>query len=119
MALSNAERQKAYRERKKAEKALKELDQQAPKEVQEEICNELMLQVPQGPISALSPSAMKLMEGQERYREEFQQEPVFVHQVPPPVVVEGNPDDLPPVKIEQETLTYFDVYKRRHDGMFK
>ena len=93
MALSNAERQKAYRERKKAEKALKELDQQAPKEVQEEICNELMLQVPHGPVS--------------------------VRQVPPPCVVEGNPDDLPPVKIEPETLTYFDVYKRRHDGMFK
>ncbi len=93
MAMSNAERQKAYRERKKAEKALKELDQQAPKEVQEEICNELMLQVPQGP--------------------------VFVRQVPPPAVVEGNPDDLPPVKIEPETLTYFDVYKRRHEEMFK
>lgn len=96
MALSNAERQKAYRERKKAEKAekaLKELDQQAPKEVQEEICNEQMLQVPQGP--------------------------VFARQVPPPSVVEGCPDDLPPVKIEPETLTYFDVYKRRHDGMFK
>lgn len=65
MALSNAERQKAYRERKKAEKALKEV------------------------------------------------------QVPPPCVVEGHPDDLPPVKIEPETLTYFDVYKRRHEGMFK
>ena len=83
MALSNAERQKAYRERKKAEKALKELDQQAPKEVQEGLCNELM------------------------------------RRVPPPCVVEGNPDDLPPVKIEPETITYFDVYKRRHDGMFK
>lgn len=65
MALSNAERQKAYRERKKAEKSLKEV------------------------------------------------------QVPPPCVVEGHPDDLPPVKIEPETLTYFDVYKRRHEGMFK
>lgn len=27
--------------------------------------------------------------------------------------------DLPPVKIEPEMITYFDVYKRRHDGMFK
>lgn len=73
MAMSNAERQKAYRERKKAEK-----------------------------VAAKG-----------------QQEPVFVRQVPPPCVVEGHPDDLPPVKIEPETLTYFDVYKRRHDGMFK
>ena len=80
MALSNAERQKAYRERKKAEK---ELDRQAPKEVQEELCNELM------------------------------------RQVPPSCVVEGHPDDLSPVKIEPETITYFDVYKRRHEGMFK
>lgn len=28
-------------------------------------------------------------------------------------------DDLPPVEIPPETLTYFDVFKRRHDGMFK
>lgn len=78
-----AERQKAYRERKKAEKALKELDRQMPREEQETVCNALM------------------------------------RQVPGPCVVEGNPDDLPPVEIPAETLTYFDVYKRRHDGMFK
>lgn len=78
-----AERQKAYRERKKAQKALEELDRQMPREEQETVCNALM------------------------------------RQVPGPCVVEGNPDDIPPVKIESEMITYFDVYKRRHDGMFK
>lgn len=47
------------------------------------------------------------------------QAPETVRQVPPPCVVEGAPDDLPPVNIEPETLTYFDVFKRRHEGMFK
>lgn len=51
--------------------------------------------------------------------ESAMQSPVFVRQVPPPIVVEGHPDDLPPVEIPPETLTYFDVFKRRHDGMFK
>lgn len=42
MAMTNAERQKAYRERKKAERAkLAEQDQQAPEEVQKEVCNEM------------------------------------------------------------------------------
>lgn len=82
---SNAERQKAYRERKKAEKAaLKDM---------------------QAPVDPAPESAM--------------QQPVFEWQVPPPCVVEGHPDDLSPVKIEPETITYFDVYKRRHEGMFK
>lgn len=84
-----AERDRRYREKKKAQKSMQ------------------------------PSSLMELMEGQERYREELQQQPVFVRQVPPPIVVEGNPDDLPPVEIPAETLTYFDVYKRRHDGMFK
>jgi hypothetical protein len=87
MAMSNAERQKAYRERKKA------MQSRQP--------------------------VMELMEGQEHYREELRPQPVLERKVPPPCVVEGHPDDLPPVKIEPETLTYFDVYKRRHDGMFK
>lgn len=78
-----AERQKAYRERKKAQKALEELDRQMPREEQERVCNALM------------------------------------RQVPPPCVVEGHPDDIPPVKIEPEMITYFDVYKRRHEEMFK
>lgn len=43
----------------------------------------------------------------------LQQQPIFEWQAPPPCVVEGHPDDLPPVKIEPETITYFDVYKRR------
>lgn len=77
--MTNAERQKAYRERKKAAKAA-ELNMQAP--------------IDPAPESAMqSPSVMELME--------------------------GHPDDLPPVKIEPETITYFDVYKRRHEGMFK
>lgn len=78
-----AERQKAYRERKKAQKALEELDRQMPREEQEKVCNALM------------------------------------RQVQPPCVVEGKPDDIPPVKIEPEMITYFDVYKRRHEEMFK
>ena len=75
---SNAERQKAYRERKKAAKAA-ELDMQAP--------------IDPAPESAMqSPSVMELMEGQERYREEFQPEPVID---------------------EPEELTSFDVQRRR------
>lgn len=47
-AMTNAERQKAYRERKKAERAkCAEQDQQAPEEVQKEVCNELMKQAPE------------------------------------------------------------------------
>lgn len=76
-----AERDRRYREKKKAEKA-------AESDLQ-------------------SPSVM------------LQQQPIFEWQAPPPCVVEGHPDDLPPVKIEPETITYFDVYKRRHEGMFK
>ena len=78
-----AERDRRYREKKKAQKALEELDRQMPREEQETVCNALM------------------------------------RQVPGPIVVEGNPDDLPPVEIPAETLTYFDVYKRRHEEMFK
>jgi superfamily II RNA helicase len=74
---SNAERQKAYRERKKAEKAALK-DMQAP--------------IDPAPESAMqSPSVMELMEGQERYREELQQQPV----------------------IDDQELTAFDVQKRR------
>jgi hypothetical protein len=51
--------------------------------------------------------------------ESSMQSPVIGRQVPPPCVVEGHPDDLPPVKIEPEMITYFDVYKRRHEEMFK
>jgi superfamily II RNA helicase len=76
---SNAERQKAYRERKKAEKAALK-DMQAP--------------IDPAPESAMqSPSVMELMEGQERYREELQQQPV----------------------IDDQELTAFDVQKRRMD----
>jgi hypothetical protein len=76
---SNAERQKAYRERKKAEKAALK-DMQAP--------------IDPAPESAMqSPSVMELMEGQERYREELQQQPVIAD--------------------EPEKLTAFDVQKRR------
>ena len=100
-----AERDRRYREKKKLEKAA-EADLQA--------------QVDTAPESAMqSPSVMELMEGQERYREELQQQPVIERQVPPPCVVEGCPDDLPPVKIEPEMITYFDVFKRRHARMFR
>lgn len=51
--------------------------------------------------------------------ESAMQAPVIGRKVPPPCVVEGNQDDLPPVEIPAETLTYFDVYKRRHEEMFK
>ena len=51
--------------------------------------------------------------------ESAMQSTVIERQVPPPCVVEGHPDDLPPVKIEPEMITYFNVYKRRHEGMFK
>lgn len=90
MALSNAERQKAYRERKKAQK-----DRRSREE------------------------AGKVSDSPVDPDPELQQQPVFEWQAPPPCVVEGHPDDLAPVKIEPETLTYFDVYKRRHEGMFK
>lgn len=80
-----AERDRRYREKKKAQKAA-EKDLQAP--------------VDPAPESAM-------------------QSPVIGPQVPPPCVVEGHPDDIPPVKIEPEMITYFDVYKRRHEGMFK
>ena len=99
-----AERDRRYREKKKLEKAA-EADLQAPIDV--------------APESAMQSSVMELMEGQARYREELQQQPVLERQVPPTCRVEGNHDDLPPVKIEPETITYFDVYKRRHEGMFK
>ena len=75
---SNAERQKAYRERKKAAKAA-ELDLQA--------------QIDPAPESAMQVPEPELLE---RYRKELQPEPVL-----------------------EEPLTYFDVYKRRHEGMFK
>lgn len=45
MAMTNAERQKAYRDRKRAK--LAEQDQQAPEKVQKEVCNELMKQAPE------------------------------------------------------------------------
>lgn len=93
---SNAERQKAYRERKKAEKAaLKDMQAAMPPAVEADR---------QAPIDRAT---------------ELQQQPVFEWHAPPPCVVEGHPDDLPPVKIEPETITYFDVYKRRHYRMFK
>lgn len=107
---SNAERQKAYRERKKAEKAA-ESDLQAP--------------IDQAPESAMQAPDSEL---QERYRkelqpepvlEELQQQPIFEWQAPSPCVVEGHPDDLSPVKLEPETITYFDVYKRRHYRFFQ
>lgn len=75
---SNAERQKAYRERKKAAKAA-EADLQAP--------------VDPTPESAMQAPEPELLE---RYRKELQPEPVL-----------------------EEPLTYFDVYKRRHEDMFK
>ena len=75
---SNAERQKAYRERKKAEKAALK-DMQAP--------------IDPAPESAMQAPDSELME---RYRKELQPEPVL-----------------------EEPLTNFDVYKRRHEGMFK
>lgn len=94
MAKTNAERQKEYRARKK----LQELDMQAPKEVQEEICNELMRQAPS---------------------EELEQGGC----------VDGSQGDLPPVTPPEEEpkpepvlekpLTDFDVYRRRHAGMFR
>lgn len=96
-----AERDRRYREKKKLEKAA-EADLQA--------------QIDPAPESAMQAPDSELME---RYRKELQPEPVLERQVPPPCVVEGHPDDLPPVKIEQETLTYFDVFKRRHERMFK
>lgn len=80
-----AERDRRYREKKKAEKAAEK--------------------GPQAPIDQAPESAM--------------QSPVIGRQVPPPCVVEGKPDDIPPVKIEPEMITYFDVYKRRHEEMFK
>lgn len=95
-----AERDRRYREKKKLEKAEK-ADLQAP-------------------VDPAPETAFQVTEEQmERYRQELQQQPVFVRQVPPPIVVEGNPDDLPPVEIPAETLTYFDVYKRRHEDMFR
>lgn len=75
---SNAERQKAYRERKKAAKAA-ELDLQAP--------------IDPAPESAMQAPEPELLE---RYRKELQPEPVL-----------------------EEPLTYFDVYKRRHEDMFR
>jgi hypothetical protein len=75
---SNAERQKAYRERKKAAKAA-EVDLQAP--------------VDPAPESAMQTPEPELLE---RYRKELQPEPVL-----------------------EEPLTYFDVYKRRHEDMFR
>lgn len=86
---SNAERQKAYRERKKAEKAaLKDMQAAMPPAVEAD----LQAKIDQAPESAIqSPSVMELMEGQERYREELQQQPV----------------------IDDPELTAFDVQKRR------
>lgn len=75
---SNAERQKAYRERKKAAKAA-EADLQAP--------------VDPAPESAMQAPEPELLE---RYRKELQPEPVL-----------------------EEPFTYFDVYKRRHEDMFR
>ena len=80
-----AERDRRYREKKKAEKAAEK---------------DLQAQIDPAPESAM-------------------QSPVIGRQVPPPCVVEGKPDDIPPVKIEPEMITYFDVYKRRHEEMFK
>lgn len=63
---SNAERQKAYRKRKKAEKAA---------------LKDMQAKIDPAPESAMqSPSVMELMEGQERYREELQQQPVIERQ---------------------------------------
>lgn len=73
-----AERDRRYREKKKAEKAA-ESDLQAP--------------VDPSPESALQALDSEL---QERYRKELQPEPVL-----------------------EEPLTYFDVYKRRHEDMFR
>lgn len=73
-----AERDRRYREKKKAEKAA-EKDLQAP--------------IDPAPESAMQAPDSELME---RYRKELQPEPVL-----------------------EEPLTYFDVYKRRHEGMFK
>lgn len=73
-----AERDRRYREKKKAEKAA-EKDLQAP--------------IDPAPESAMQAPDSEL---QERYRKELQPEPVL-----------------------EEPLTYFDVYKRRHEGMFK
>lgn len=94
MAKTNAERQKEYRARKK----LQELDMQAPKEAQEEICNELMRQAPASEMEEVA-------------------------------CPEGSQDDLPPVTPSEEEpktepvlekpLTDFDVYRRRHAGMFR
>lgn len=75
---SNAERQKAYRERKKAAKAA-EADLQAP--------------IDPAPESAMQATEPELLE---RYRKELQPEPIL-----------------------EEPLTYFDVYKRRHEDMFR
>lgn len=76
---SNAERQKAYRERKKAAAKAAEADLQAP--------------VDPAPESAMQAPEPELLE---RYRKELQPEPVL-----------------------EEPLTYFDVYKRRHEDMFR
>lgn len=86
---SNAERQKAYRERKKAEKAaLKDMQATMPPAVEAD----LQAKIDPAPESAMqSSSVMELMEGQERYREELQQQPV----------------------IDDQELTAFDVQKRR------
>lgn len=76
--MKKAERDRRYREKKKLEKVA-EADLQAP--------------VDPAPESAMQASDSELLE---RYRKEFQPEPVL-----------------------EEPLTYFDVYKRRHEDMFR
>jgi hypothetical protein len=73
-----AERDRRYREKKKLEKAAE---------------SDLQAQIDPAPESAMQAPDSEL---QERYKKEFQAEPVL--EVP---------------------LTDFDVYKRRHEGMFK
>lgn len=86
-----AERDRRYREKKKLEKAA-EADMQAPVDPAPE--SAMQAPVDPSPESAMqSPSVMELMEGQERYREEFKGVPV---------------------KPERE-LTPFELLKRRRE----
>lgn len=98
-----AERDRRYREKKKAEKAA-EKDLQAPIDPALESVTDDALErewnaLPSGKIVPYRPeSAMQAPDSglKERYRKELQQDPVL-----------------------EEPLTYFDVYKRRHEEMFK
>lgn len=130
---SNAERQKAYRERKKAEKD-KRSREEAGKvsgspdmgaEGRCESCSPLDLQAPmpaaaETDLQAPIDPAPEFVTDQALERE--------WNALPPGKIVPYQPDsglmeryrkELQPEPVLEEPLTYFDVYKRRHEGMFK